>query len=134
MKQREPRSDSSAAAIQAAQNAAQGPLNPPAHTPLPAEAMPFWRALMACRPRHKWTDADLGNAAILAMTQLQVQALICDIENAALVDKLSRRIIGLSRMLHVVPDATSGRMADQPKKLALEHEAASNVHHLIRQA
>lgn len=79
---RQTRSDSTTAAVQAAQNAAQGPLEPPDHITLPDDALPFWRALMRNRPRHKWNDADLGNAAILAITQMQAHALIADVDQS----------------------------------------------------
>jgi len=128
---RQIRSDSAAAAVQAAQNAAQGPLEPPAHIPLPDAARPFWAALVRNRPRHKWNEADLGNAAILAITQMQVHALIGDVEQAALVDKLTRRIVSLSRLLHVHPEATEGRAQDQGNKLALEREAEADHDPLI---
>ena len=128
---RQTRSDSATAAVQAAQNAAQGPLEPPAHVTVPEEARPFWDALMRNRPRHKWNDADLGNAAILAVTQSQVHRLIGDVEQAALVDKLTRRIMSLSRLLHVHPEATQGRAQDQGNKLELEREAEQESDPLI---
>ena len=128
---RQTRSDSATAAVQAAQNAAQGPLEPPAHVTVPEEARPFWDALMRNRPRHKWNEADLGNAAILAVTQSQVHRLIGDVEQAALVDKLTRRIMSLSRLLHVHPEATQGRAQDQGNKLELEREAEQEADPLI---
>ena len=128
------RSDSATAAVQAAQDAAQIPLEPPAHVTLPDAARPFWAALVRNRARHKWNEADLGNAAILAITQMQVHELIGDMEQAALVDKLTRRIMSLSRLLHVHPEATQGRAQDQGNKLLLERQAEGNVHHLIRRA
>lgn len=128
---RQTRSDSATAAVQAAQNAAQGPLEPPAHIPLPDAARPFWAALVRNRPRHKWNEADLGNAAILAITQMQVHDLIGDVEQAALVDKLTRRIVSLSRLLHVHPEATEGRAQDAGNKLALEREAEADHDPLI---
>lgn len=128
---RQTRSDSATAAVQATQNAAQGPLEPPAHIPLPDAARPFWAALVRNRPRHKWNEADLGNAAILAITQMQVHDLIGDVEQAALVDKLTRRIVSLSRMLHVHPEATEGRAQDAGNKLALEREAEADHDPLI---
>lgn len=128
------RSDSAESAVIAAQNAAEGAPVPPEHVSLPDEAVPFWNALMANRPRDRWNDADLANAAILAVTQMQVHRLLEDIEQAVLVDKLTRRIMALSRMLHVHPEATQGRPREQGKKLALERSAAENVHPLIRRA
>ena len=125
------RSDSATAAVQAAQNAAQGPLEPPAHVTLPDDARPFWDALVRNRPRHKWNEADLGNAAILAVTQMQVHGLIGAVDQAALVDKLTRRIVSLSRMLHVHPEATEGRAQDAGNKLALERDAEADHDPLI---
>lgn len=89
---------------------------------------------MANRPRDRWNDADLGNAAILAVTQMQVHRLIEDVDQAPLVDKLTRRIMALSRLLHVHAEATQGRAREQGKKLELERQAGSNVHPLIRRA
>ena len=128
---RQTRSDSAAAAVQAAQNAAQGPLNPPDHVTLPAEALPYWRALMANRARHKWNDADLATAALLATTQMQAVELMADIEQAALVDKLGRRIALLSKLLHVHAEATQGRAREQGNALAVEQEAQEQHDPLI---
>ena len=120
---RQTRSDSASAAVQAAQNAAQGALKPPAHVTLPAGAMPFWEALVMNRPRHKWNDADLATAALLAVSQMQAVAMMGDLEQMALVDKLGRRIAMLSRLLHVHPEATQGRAREQGNGLAVEREA-----------
>ena len=128
---RQTRSDSATAAVQAAQNAAAGPLEPPAHVTLPDEARPFWDALMRNRPRHRWNDADLANAAILATTQAQALALIGDLEQVATVDKLTRRIASLSRLLHVHPEATEGRARDQGNELGAEREAEAEHDPLI---
>ena len=140
---RQTRSDSATAAVQAAQNAAQGPLNPPAHLTLPAGAMPFWRALVRNRPRHKWNDVDLATAAMLARAQHDVERheqaiaeegdLIGGALNPrlALVDKLGRRIAMLSRLLHVHPEATQGRAREQGNGLALERESEAEHDPLI---
>lgn len=128
MKPRQPRSDSITAAITAAQNAAQAPLEPPEYVTLPEAAKPFWRALMLNRPRDRWNEADLGNAAILAVTQMQAHELIGDVEQAPLVDKLTRRIVLLSRLLNVHAEATVGRAEDQAKPLLLEQQARAIEH------
>ena len=128
---RQTRSDSAAAAVQAAQNAAQGPLNPPDHVTLPDGALPYWRALMANRARHKWNDADLATAALLATTQMQAVELMGDIEQAALVDKLGRRIALLSKLLHVHAEATQGRAREQGNAVAAEREAKEQHDPLI---
>lgn len=128
---RNPRSDSADAAVQAAQNAARGPLEPPAHVALPAEAWPYWEAVIRNRPRHRWNDADLANAAILAVSQMQAHAIMGDIEQVALVDKLTRRIALLSKLLNVHAEATIGRAQAQGKTLELELEAAEDHDPLI---
>ena len=130
-RERQGRSDSAPAAVQAARNVAQGPLNPPAHVTLPVEARPFWDALMRNRPRDKWNDADLATAAVLAVSQMQANALMADMEQVAVVDKLSRRITSLSRLLHVHPEATQGRAQDQGNKLINEREAEQQHNRLI---
>lgn len=140
---RQTRSDSATAAVQAAQNAAQGPLNPPDHVTLPAEALPYWRALMANRARHKWNDADLATAAMLARAQYDADRLaqLIDAEGLLvdgkphpahnLVDKLGRRIALLSRLLHVHAEATQGRAREQGNGLAVEQEAQEQHDPLI---
>lgn len=128
---RNPRSDSAAAAVQAAQDAAQGPLNPPDHVTLPDEARPFWDALMRNRPRHRWNDADLATAALLAVTQWQAVEAMADLEQVALVDKLGRRIALLSKLLNVHAEATIGRAQAQGKTLELEREAEAEADPLI---
>ena len=128
---RQTRSDSATAAVQAAQNAANGPLEPPAHVTLPEGARPFWDALMLNRARHKWNDADLATAALLAVSQMQVLALMADVEQLAAVDKLGRRIAMLSRLLHVHPEATQGRAREQGNELGTEREAEQQHDPLI---
>ncbi|MGO1719750.1 MAG: hypothetical protein ACTHZI_06090 [Luteimonas sp.] len=98
---------------------------------LPDGALPYWRALMANRARHKWNDADLATAALLAVTQMQVIELMADIEQAALVDKLGRRIALLSKLLHVHAEATQGRAREQGNAVAAEQEAKEQHDPLI---
>ncbi len=144
MKPRNPRSDSAAAAIQAAQNAADGPHDPPAHTPLPDGARPFWDAIMRNRARHRWDTADLGLAAVLARGQFDVHRLLAEIEREGdmvddkpnpkhvIVDRLVKRVTSLSASLHVNAEATQGRVQDQGNTLRLDREAEGNVHPLIQ--
>src|SRR3546814_9519728 len=75
MKSRNARSDSATAAVQAAQNAAQGPLDPPAHVYVQNDARPFWDAVVRNRPRHRWNAADLTTAAIFARAQCDIERL-----------------------------------------------------------
>ena len=60
------RSDSAKAAVQAHQNAAQAPIEPPSYVTLPEPCKPFWQAIVTSRSRDLWTDADLVQAANLA--------------------------------------------------------------------
>ncbi len=142
-KARNIRSDSAAAAVQAAQNVAMGPHEPLAHAPLVEGAYPLWLAIMRNRPRDRWNDHDLANAAELANTQADVIRLRAEIATEGdvidgklnpkhtLVDKLVRRAMGLSRMLHVHPEATDGRSEDAGKALANERQAAADHDDLI---
>ncbi len=142
-KPRNRRSDSAAAAVLAAQNAALGTHEPLAHAPIIEAARPFWEALMRNRPRDRWNDADLANAAALALTQCDVERLYREIAiegdviegklnpKHALVDKLVRRVMGLSRMLHVHPEATEGRSQDAGNALNNERQAADDYDDLI---
>jgi len=130
-RERQGRSDSATAAVQAAQNAAAGPLDPPAHVTVPDEARPFWDALMRNRPRHRWNDADMATAALLAVSQWQAATLMADVEQLAAVDKLGRRIAMLSRLLHVHPEATQGRAREQGNELGTEREAEQQHDPLI---
>lgn len=135
MKPRQPRSDSLAAAVVAAQNAAQAPIEPPEYVTLPDAAKPFWRALMLNRPRDRWNDADLAIAAHLARAQADAERLQREIadEGDVLGDKLNpkhrlleqivKRIERLVRLLHVHAEATVGRPADSVKPLQNELQA-----------
>lgn len=136
MKSRNPRSDSAAAAVQAAQNAAQGPLEPPAHVTLPDGARPFWDAVVRNRPRHRWNDADLATAAMLARAQCDIERLQRELEAEGdlteagtlnpkhrLLETLVKRVASLSRLLHVHAEATIGRVDNNAKTLGVERDA-----------
>lgn len=142
-KPRNIRSDSAVAAVQAAQNVALGPRVPLAHAPVLEAAYPFWVAIMQNRPRDRWNDHDLASAAELANAQADVVRLRAEIATEGdviegkpnpkhvLIDKLVRRIMGLSRMLHVHPEATDGRSEDAGKALTNEHRAMAEHDPLI---
>jgi len=67
MATRKTRSDSAAAAIAAAKNAAMGDPMPPAHVQLSADAEDDYRAIVRARARDEWTEYDLIVAAQMAM-------------------------------------------------------------------
>lgn len=136
MKPRQRRSDSIAAAVVAAQNAAQGPIAPPEYVTLPKAAAPFWRALVLNRPRDRWNDADLAIAAHLARAQADAERLQRELDAEGdlmadrrlnpkhrLLETVVKRIERLSRLLHVHAEATVGRAADSVKPLQNEVQA-----------
>lgn len=132
---RRKRSDSAAAAIEAAKAAAMGPLEPPAHVTLRPIDRPFWNAIMAARARGTWTDVDLTTAANLARTQADIEQLHGDLAAAgymlgdkphplaAIIETLTRRAVALKRVLHVHAEATVGKSEDAAKALELERNA-----------
>lgn len=67
MTERKERSDSAAAAIRAAKNAAMGDPSPPDHVQLTADAMDDYLAIVRARTRDEWTEYDLIVAAQMAM-------------------------------------------------------------------
>lgn len=137
------RSDSATAAVVAAQNAAQAPIEPPAHVCVPESAMPFWRALLRNRTRDRWNAADLATAATLARAQADIQRLQAEIDAEGdllgeklnpkhqLLEALVKRTERLSRLLHVHAEATEGRAREAGNKLVLEQQAAAEHDDLI---
>ncbi len=137
-------SNSEAAAVIAAQNAALGAISPPAHVTLRELDKPFWVSIVGARARDSWTDADLENAANLARCKSDIERLQVEIDGEgdvivnergtqiinpkhSLLETLSRRAVALSRMLHVHAEATCGESRDQSKSLAAEKKAKSAV-------
>ena len=82
------------AALQAHQNAAQGPLEPPGYVTLPEPCKPFWTAIVTARARELWTQADLAQAANLARVQFALQSAIVGTDEHA---KLTRLSMALAR-------------------------------------
>ena len=140
---RRKRSDSAAAAVVAAQSAALGPLNPPAHITLRDGDRPFWDAVVKSRARDTWTASDLTTAATMARAQADIEKLQADIDaegyvvegkinqKAVMLETLSKRVVSLARVLHVHAQATVGRSADGAKALANERAAESEEDDLI---
>lgn len=63
---RRARSDSAAAAIKAAKNAAMDTPMPPDHVQISADALPDYHAIVRARARDEWSELDLIVAAQLA--------------------------------------------------------------------
>lgn len=139
-KTRNRRSDSATAAVQATRNALAGELKPPVHVTLSAAARKFWPRIIANRPRDRWNDLDLTNAAELARMFADVERLraIIDAEGDILpngkphpahklLESTGRRAVALSRVLHVHPEATEGRARDAGNTLRGEQQARTAV-------
>ena len=114
------RSDSAKAAVQAHQNAAQAPIEPPSYVTLPEPCKPFWQAIVTSRSRDLWTDADLVQAANLARVQFAIESATVGSDEHA---KLTRLAMALARAVAVHPTATTGRAADQVNQNTAEREA-----------
>lgn len=133
------RADSAKAALKAAQNAAAGPIEPPASVTLREGDRPFWDAVVTSKARDNWTDVDLVTAAQLARAQADIERLQQQVDTegyvidgrinpaAQLVETLSKRAIALTRVLQVHALATVGRSADTVKANQLERQARDQI-------
>lgn len=134
-KTRNRRSDSAAAAVKAMANALAGELKPPAHVSLSPAARKFWPRIIANRARDRWNDLDLTNAVELARMFADMERLraLIDAEGDIvrgkphpahkLLESTGRRVVALSRVLHVHPEATEGRARDGGNALQKEQQA-----------
>lgn len=114
------RADTAKGAVQAHQNAAQGPIDPPEYVTLPEPCKPFWDAIVTSRPRDTWTDSDLVLAANLARTQHAIETAAIGSDEHA---KLTRLALALSRSISVHATATVGRAANMVNAATAEREA-----------
>lgn len=119
------RADTAKGAVQAAQNAAQGPIAPPVYVTLPEECKPFWDAIVTSRPRDTWTDADLIQAANLARVHHAIESVAVGSDEHA---KLTRLAMALSRSISVHATATVGRAADMVNAATAEREVRQQEH------
>lgn len=87
---RRQRIDSATAAVKVMAGAT-GELMPPAHNPLPKDAMPFWREIIRGRARAEWdeTPALQSTAASLAWVQWQIRKWRSDLETLTLPDGMN---------------------------------------------
>jgi len=122
------RADSTKAAVQAAQNAAQAPIEPPGYITMPEPCKPFWQAIVTARPRDTWNAADLAQAANLARTLHAIESATVGSDEHA---KLTRLAMALARAVAVHPTATVGRAADMVNAATAEREARQEHDDLI---
>ena len=140
-KQRKTRTDTAAGAVIAMQDAMAGPLEPPAYVKLRDGDRPFFDAITGARARNKWDAHDLAIAANLARSMADLEKLQEQldreghtVENArgtpvanpahTVLETLTRRVVALSRTLHVHAEAKQGPAKLQGKAKAAQDEAA----------
>ena len=128
-------SNSTKAMVQATQAAAMPPLEPPAHVTLRTGDRPFWSAIVLARPRDTWTEADLILAATLARCYADIEVMQASINDNGLIiggkpnaavdmlDKASRRAMGLTRALAVNTVSTVGRRSNIAPSATAERNA-----------
>lgn len=118
-------------------NALAGDLAPPGGVVMSAEALVYWPRIVASRPRDRWDDYDLTNAAELCRMFADVErfrAIIAtegDFDSTGnkphpahkLLEAAGRRAISLSRVLQVTPEAKVGRSRDAGNSLRQEQQA-----------
>jgi len=138
------RSDSTTAAVNAAQAVAKGPVEPPDYVSLRDCDRPFWEAIVCARARDTWTEVDLVKAANLARCQSDIERISQELQDEgdtvtnergtvvvnakhALLETLTRREIAISRAIHVHAEATVGKSEDAAKKLATEKKAKESA-------
>lgn len=138
-KQRQTRSDSATAAIEAAKNAVAPPLRPPGHVQLSASAEPYFEDIVRARARSEWNPHQLTIAAQMAecmADQDEVRAELAldgwtvinakgtEVANplVGINEALARRQMALGRSLQMI-----GRALGDPRKpmgkRALEEQA-----------
>ena len=137
---RRDRSDSESAAVRAAQNAAAGVIDPPAHVKLRESDRPFWDSIVSARARDSWNTSDLEVAANVARAKADIERLTEEIQTEGdivtndrgtqiinpkhtLLETLTRRVMAGSRMLHVHAEATNGESREQRGKNAAQKDA-----------
>lgn len=110
---RRERVDSAGAAVSIMAAAARM-LEPPVK--LTAAQLPFWRAVVAGRPKAEWNEADLITAAQLARTLQRIERVPA--KDVASYDKLSRLALAMRRSLGLDVRGRDGRAEDVAKRRA----------------
>ena len=144
MTDRKQRTDTVAGAVNAMQDAMAGPIEPPAHVRIRDCDRPYWIAITGARARNKWDDHDLAVAGNLARSMAELDKVQEELEAegyttvndrgtrvanplGTVAETLTRRIVALSRMLHIHAEAKQGPAKLQGKSKAAENEAAQAI-------
>lgn len=142
-KKRQARSDSAAAAIEAAKNATLPPLRPPEHVQLTANAEPYFADIVRARARSEWNPHQLTIAAQMAecMAEQEEVRLQIALDGWTVVngrgtevanpmvgigEALARRQMALGRSLQMV-----GRALGDPRKPTKQRELENQARNLV---
>lgn len=133
------RTDTAKAAVRAAQNAAQAPIEPPSCVTLRPGDRPFWDRIIESKARDNWTPSDLVTAATLARAQADIETLQAQVDAdgyvidgkinpaAQMLETLVKRAAALTRLVQVHAIATVGRSPDAGDAARLERAARATV-------
>lgn len=139
---RKQRIDSITAQVDVMQ-AATREIQPPEHLPLGETDAPFWRSVIAEKPKAEWTDHDLEIAALLAMSMRKLGQQEVEMEreglvittaggNAAqnprfrIVTDLASRVVKYRQTLGIHNRAKNGEARDVAKRRAQAFEVEGN--------
>lgn len=138
------RSDSTAAAIKAMDNAVKNTIEPPTHAGLLTKAHPFWDSNIKSKALDSWTDSDLIECADLSNNQLRIlelrKELAIEIEkvgeerNPSEIKRIDKQITDLGRLvaaqkrnLQIHSHATNGESRDQQNRNKNEQNARAYI-------
>jgi hypothetical protein len=144
------RSDTVAGQVEAFSAASDMP-QPPAHMDMRECDWPFWQSIILARPIKSWTSSDLELAVNLCKDRADVKRLREEVQgkdivvlqngNGAvnpkhkLIETMERRIISMSRLLHVHAEANmtaKDRAAQaQAERQAREKQESVSKNHLL---
>lgn len=134
---RKQRYDTAAGQLALMQSVLGDEIQPPEHVRLRDGDLPFWKGIIAGRPKSDWDIADLEMAANLARCKADIERLQTEIDQEGdvvlnlkgtqivnpkhtLLETLTRRAVALSRMLHVHPEAKVGESRESAKRKKAE--------------
>lgn len=138
------RSDSTAAAIKAMDNAVKNTIEPPAYAGLSTKARPFWDSNIKSKALDSWTDSDLIECADLSNNQLRILELrnelasetkkVGEERNPNEIKRIDKQITDLGRLvaaqkrnLQIHSHATNGESRDQQNRNKNEQNARAYI-------
>ena len=139
---RKQRVDSITAQV-AIMQAATNEIAPPEHLPLGEKDLPFWRSVIAEKPKAEWTGHDLEIAALLAMSMRKLGQQEVELENEGpvyttgggnmaqnprcrIVADLAARVVKYRQTLGIHNRAKQGEARDVAKRRAQAFEVEAD--------